>query len=149
LQRLELTDDLLTGNAEIDRQHGELYAWGNRILFPGDSQEESQAFRHGLRFLARYAREHFAAEEAAMRAATLPGLEQHQAQHRRFRDELEQLRAQARRDGSSRPLQLRLHFLLSDWFVQHLRYWDRKLATALQEEGQATAVSAVRLRPGP
>ncbi len=143
--RLELTDDLLTGNAEIDRQHRDLYAWGDRILSPDSAADEARAFRHGLRFLAGYVREHFAAEEAAMRAVMLPGLEQHQAQHRRFRAELEQLRVQVRKDGSTRASQLRLHFLLSDWFAQHLRYWDRKLADGLQAEGRADAVGRVSM----
>ena len=135
--RLELTDDLLTGNTEIDRQHRELFAWGNRILFPESPQDESKAFRHGMRFLAGYVREHFAAEEAAMRSAMLPGFEKHRTEHRRFRAELRQLVVQAKAGGVDRTVQVRLHFLLNDWFVQHLRYWDKRLATALHEEQDA------------
>ena len=132
-----ISDDLLTGHAEIDRQHRELYEQGNRILFPENSRDESKAFRHGLRFLAGYVREHFAAEESAMRTAMLPGFERHRAEHRRFRAELRQVEFTAKAKGVDRAVQVRLHFLLSDWFAQHLRYWDKRLAEALQEEREA------------
>lgn len=134
MMQLELTDDLLTGDPDIDRQHRELFNLGNRVLFPERGGEDPREPRHALRFLASYVREHFAAEEAVMRSALLPGLERHQAEHRRFRDELHALVTQAKASGVDRAVQVRLHFLLSDWFVQHLRYWDRRLAEALREE---------------
>ncbi len=143
MQRLEISDDLLTGHPEIDKQHRELFEWGNRILFPDSPVDEARAFRHGMRFLAGYVREHFSAEESAMRTAMLPGLERHRAEHKRFREELRQLVRQAKTQGVDRSAQVRLHFLLSDWFVQHLRYWDKKLAAALAEERQAGRVHAM------
>jgi hemerythrin len=140
---LELTDDLLTGNAEIDRQHRELFEQGNRMLFPTDARDEARAFRHGMRYLASYVREHFAAEESAMRKAMLPGLERHRAEHQRFRGELRQIVVDAKAGGVDRSMQVRLHFLLTDWFAQHLRYWDKQLAEGLREEREAGRVHEV------
>ncbi len=144
MQRLELSDDLLTGHPEIDRQHRELFAWGNRILFPDNPAEESKVFRHGVRFLAQYVREHFAAEEGAMRSAMLPGFERHRAEHQRFRGELRKLVKDVKAQGVDHGAYARLHFLLGDWFVQHLRYWDARLAQALREEREAGREHAVR-----
>ena len=63
MNRLELTDDSLTGIKEIDNQHRQFLDQGNKILFPEAVRLRGEDILDGLKFLIRYVDEHFSTEK--------------------------------------------------------------------------------------
>ncbi len=141
-------DDLLTHNAEIDRQHRELHGLGQRLLGSRRLLADPRGFGEGLRFLAGYVHLHFAAEERAMERHGYPALEAHRRVHRDFRLEIEEILAAVRVAGVTPALRRTLHTLLSDWLTQHLLTWDRQLAAFLAERELDDAVEAFAWEEG-
>ncbi len=137
MQRLLLSDDLLTGIASVDEQHLQLFAWGNALLFPED-QLAPLELSNGLAYLDAYVSFHFATEERAMERLGYPRAEAHRWQHTHFRREIRQLQERALSAGPSRALALQLHHLLYDWFAGHIRFSDTQLA-AWARQREATA----------
>ena len=149
MPRIEFTPDLETGIRSVDTQHRELFAWGNVVLEEPDSLSNPKEFVRLYRFLASYARFHFASEEDAMRRYEYERLESHKRQHQKFRDELSQLYDRARVYGPSKEIRLRTHFVLGDWFVYHIKEVDRHLAEfvrarMLEEEDTLPTVAKMR-----
>jgi len=48
-----LTDDLITGIAEIDNQHKEIFNWGNALIFPMHVIGHEMPFLHTAFLLTR------------------------------------------------------------------------------------------------
>jgi hemerythrin-like metal-binding protein len=134
MERLNFTDDLKTGIAEIDKQHGELLAKGNAILFPETGKLEEKDILAGLEFLIRYVDEHFSTEERLMKFYGYPKQEGHKKQHQRLRREVEELYRQGKQADSVTILASELHYLLKDWYIYHIKEWDKGYASYLQKQ---------------
>lgn len=143
MQRLVLSDDLITGVEAVDDQHRQLFAWGNALLFPEGDDLDATEFNNGLSYLDAYVSFHFATEEQAMKAAGYPRFEAHHWQHSHFRREIRQLRDRALADGPSHPLALQLHYLLHDWFAGHIRFSDTQVAAWMREQATPAPVRPV------
>jgi hemerythrin len=143
MQRLVLSDDLLTGVSAVDEQHRQLFAWGNALLFPEGGDLDPIELNNGLSYLDAYVGFHFATEEQAMKVAEYPRADAHHWQHNHFRREIRLLRDRALADGPGRPLALQLHYLLEDWFAGHIRFSDAPLAAWLREQRQPHEVQPV------
>ena len=133
MERLKLTDDLLTGIEDIDKQHQELLDKANVILFPKTGRLGSKDILDGLEFLIRYVDEHFSTEERLMKFYGYPKREGHKKQHQRLRREVEGLYSRGKKADSVTVLATEIHYLLSDWFTYHINEWDKGYATYLQE----------------
>lgn len=132
MKRLELTENLLTGVPDIDAHHRALFENGNKLLFPEVGKSDDRAPREVLLFLSGYVHYHFAAEEAVMRNAGLDPA-RHIEQHEYMREELAEIRqAQARTGVLDEKMRSRLYILLEEWFSNHIKYWDLKLAQELK-----------------
>ena len=84
---IEWTPKLSTGVALLDEHHKGLFRWVAEL----ESAAADQRTLFGVYALTRlkhYVREHFAAEEALMRAADYPKLAEHMAEHAAFRARL-------------------------------------------------------------
>jgi hemerythrin len=143
MQRLEITDDLLTGITAVDDQHRELFRWGNALLFPEGGVLSRDELINGLRYLEAYVGFHFATEEQAMEQTAYPRSEAHHWQHTHFRREIRELADLAGFEGPSRALALKLHYLLYDWFVGHIRFSDEQFASWMQERAVTHDVAPV------
>lgn len=143
MQRLVLSDDLITGIAAVDEQHQQLFAWGNALLFPPGGEIAPTELSNGLKFLEAYVGFHFATEEQAMQRLGYPRAEAHRWQHRHFQREVRQLAERLRAEGSSRPLALQLHYLLYDWLAGHIRFSDTELAEWVRAHASTHAVQPV------
>jgi len=128
MKRLELTDDLLTGVKEIDKQHHELLARGNAVLFPETGTSSDRDIIEALEFLVKYVNSHFDAEELLMESYGFDRLESHRKQHQRLRREVEGLAARAQQQSSIKGLAGELYYLLHDWFIYHINEWDKAMA---------------------
>jgi len=128
MKRLEFTDDLMTGLEEIDNQHRELLARGNKVLFPETGATADRDILDALDFLVSYVNKHFDAEELLMECYNFDRLEGHRKQHQRLRREVEGLSEKAKQEGSFKELANELHYLLHDWYIYHIKEWDKAMA---------------------
>jgi hemerythrin-like metal-binding protein len=86
----EWTPDLSTGVSVLDEQHKAIFQWLAQL----ESASAEQRTLFGVYVLTRlkhHMREHFATEEAMMKAVGYPDLARHQAEHAVFRTRLEEL----------------------------------------------------------
>ncbi|MCF6290298.1 MAG: hemerythrin family protein [Desulfobacterales bacterium] len=140
MERLQLTEDLLTGIEEIDNQHRELFARGNAVLFPEGGKENVRDIVNALAFLMLYVDEHFAAEERMMKLYKYDRLEGHRKQHQRLRKDVEALYRRTKEEGTIKGLASELYYLFGDWYVYHIKEWDRAYAAFLQKRIKLASV---------
>ena len=116
---IEWTPDLSTGVPLLDEQHKTLFQWLSEL----ESATADQRTLFGVYVITRlkhYVREHFAAEEALMKAADFPDLEQHRAEHAKFRARLEELQLKSiGEDISTDTVQFLTH-----WLTNHITRTD-------------------------
>lgn len=134
MKRFELTDDLLTGIADIDEHHRILLELGNRVTAPAAVKADGAIFANALRFLSAYVIYHFTAEEYVMMEAAFPGYEHHRQWHDRFKYEILGYVDQASREGVSEELRLKISFAMENWLTEHIRISDRGLAEFLRQQ---------------
>ncbi len=133
MRRFELTEDLLTGVEDIDAQHRVLLNLGNKVVDPSAIKGEEKIFTDALAFLGDYVVYHFVAEEYVMEAANYPHYEHHRLWHERFKQEVSRYVEQARREGITKDLRLKVSFAIEDWMLEHIRVTDRALANFLRQ----------------
>ncbi len=122
---------LAMGVPDIDRQHREIFARVEALLYAirgGSSREE---VGRTLAFLSDYVVTHFRAEEDLMRDTAFSGFSTHRAEHERFVRDLAVLRTEHARNGASPSLVLRVNSRVSDWLREHIQRADRELADHL------------------
>lgn len=126
---MDWTPDLSTGVPSIDDQHKQLFLW----LAELQSATADQRTLFGVYVITRlkhYIREHFAAEEALMRAAAFPGLDQHIAEHTTFRTRLEELQLRSIGEDISEDT---VRFL-TEWLTHHITGTDMAYVPYLKKQ---------------
>jgi len=116
---IEWTPNLSTGVPVLDEQHKAIFQW----LAELETASVDQRTLFGVYVITRlkhYMREHFAAEEAMMKAAGYPDLEQHLAEHALFRSKLEELQLKSISEDISTDT---VRFL-NHWLVNHIAKSD-------------------------
>jgi len=121
------------GVQSMDSQHNVLFAILNDLH---DAMMKGHA--HGitgalLRKLAKYAHEHFTAEEAMMSAATYPGLAEHRVKHRDLTRQVDEFVVRYERGETT----LNLHLLnfLRDWLTNHIEKVDHGYGSWMNKHG--------------
>lgn len=140
MKPIELTDDMITGIDDIDDQHRELFKWANEIA-SGEMMEDDGKFLVALDNLGEYVYNHFRAEEYAMERYDFDGLDKHQGQHRRLYKEVNELIERFKYEGPSKGLKVELQYLVTDWYILHIKEWDKPFADFMRSKN----VSAVTL----
>ena len=139
MKPLELTDDLITGIIDIDDQHRQLFIWANEITSDEVILDDSK-FLEAVDNLEEYVNYHFRAEEYAMNIYDYAGLEKHKTQHRRLMKEVNDLFIRFKSEGANKGLKVELQYLVADWYVLHIKEWDKPFA-AFMKSKNVTAVS--------
>ena len=120
---------------EIDREHRSLFDAINRLHGAMLEGQSAPILRRLLGELNEYAVNHFAHEEALMKASGYPGIEahiqQHDALHRRARVLLE------RYERGELTMSIELTLFLAEWLRKHTMTVDVRLAEYLRERGAA------------
>lgn len=127
------TPDLSTGMPQIDKQHQEIFQW----LAELQSATADQRTLFGVYVITRlkhYMREHFAAEEALMKAVGYPGLNQHIAEHAKFRAKLEELQLKSIAEDISADT---VNFL-TGWLTHHIAETDMAYVPYLDRQPART-----------
>jgi len=121
---------LATGMEEIDEQHRQLIAIGNRLNEAIRSSSGRASVGSVLEQLIAYTVQHFQFEERLMAASGYPGAAEHARQHRQLEQDV--LAHQAR-FASGEALSVELMHFIRDWLVKHIMGTDKALARALAD----------------
>ncbi len=132
--RLEFPESLLTGHAEVDRQHRILFDAADRVLAVREASRDTVI--PAIRFLLSYVHYHFRAEEALMDAIGYDRAEHHRRQHTMLREAVEQVKEAVLAGEDMDRIAARLHVLFLDGYVFHIRNVDAPLAAAARAKGK-------------
>jgi len=134
----DLSQNLETGIDIIDTQHRRYFDLLNKYLDKTTESstvpEEILDLAETFNFLREYAKEHFSTEESIMEETEYPGFESHQEQHIYFSYHVEQLYNRMKFDGFSPDLAREVNYYTVEWFIEHIRTIDVKLAEFLKEK---------------
>lgn len=123
---IQWTPALATGVPLLDEQHQTIFRWLAE-LESATAEQRTLFGAYAITRLQSYVRDHFAAEEALMRAAGYPDLVAHVAEHEAFRRRLAELQVQAMvRDASADTVAF-----LRDWLVNHIGKTDMSYVPCL------------------
>ena len=116
---IEWTPALSTGVALLDEHHKAIFQW----LAELESATVDQRTLFGVYAITRlkhYMREHFAAEEALMKAAGYPDVAAHMAEHAEFRAKLAELQLKS----IGQDISIDTVRFLRGWLTQHISKTD-------------------------
>lgn len=125
---LEWNDSLAIGHEVIDQQHRELFRRFNQFLNACNQRRGRENVEPLLDFLTQYVIEHFSAEEKLMVQTAYPDREEHEEQHRQFRERLTELRREMERSGPSLAVLIHTNKTLLHWLTRHIRQVDTAMA---------------------
>lgn len=126
LQYAEWSDQLELGIPLIDEQHKRFFDLAAGFAGNGDEVRVMKT----LVILSDYIRSHLRDEEALMKAAKYPGLEEHCRLHADFRRMLANLLGRARQ-MSLDEIAEEVKYLINGWFYQHIVTVDFEYAPYL------------------
>jgi hemerythrin len=133
LGHFEWTPEYSVSVESFDSEHKKLFTLINHLHESIQAGTERSAVIHVLRELSEFTRNHFAAEEAAMRRASYAGLEEHIAEHRVATAKVALYFAEY--EAKSRRVAHDVLQFLRDWLQQHILVTDRKYSAALNSAG--------------
>jgi hemerythrin len=134
MRPFSLTQDLVTGIAAIDEQHGELLDLANEAVNAAGAGLHAELFDLATTFLAGYVAYHFAAEERVMTDLDYPQRWQHFDNHRRLQREVASYVAEARVNRTCAACESEIASFFENWIVHHIRVEDRELAEFLRSQ---------------
>jgi len=123
-------DRYSVGNDYIDRQHQKLVDLINKLHKALRNGEGAEYTGSVLNDLAAYTRYHFSAEEGYLKQANYPGLEEHQAKHRKM---TQQVRDLQQRFASGEQLTMEVMDFLKNWLMLHIMKTDKKYTPYLKD----------------
>ena len=126
VQKLHWTSLYSTGIEKVDSQHQWMMELINRALSALAKKDQDELVARSLISLVEYSKQHFADEEALMKAGHYPGLTGHKEQHDQH------LRQLAREiltlnEGKLTNVESFRDFLKS-WLIKHILHEDKKAA---------------------
>ncbi len=137
------SDQLLTGNETIDKQHQEIFERAAQITESGKIGKIGSDAGKIIEYLEAYYTTHFTAEEALQIKYRFPGYEVHKEMHQRFREELDELKHRFALHGTSNELAVEIVVFMLEWLAKHIDKSDKVLAVYIQnvQSGKTTPAS--------
>lgn len=132
---LQWKDDYSVGVEVLDRQHRGLIQLINRL---GSDETTADTITRVFEELEAYTKEHFAHEEALMKAADYGDFKAHRQQHKAFEQWLSAVRQSSSMGVTSPSLLIEtIDAFLRDWLVNHILSSDMAYKDALKTDEQA------------
>jgi hemerythrin len=126
------TPDLTTGSVEIDRQHVELFMRLNALNLSCKAGVGPQEAVRVLSYLEFYTQWHFEAEEKEMLKRNYPEYAEHKKEHEAIIVQLNDLRRELNRVGTSVTMAMTTIRFMYDWLRTHEMVSDAKLGAAIR-----------------
>ena len=133
------------GLEKIDNQHRQMVDMLNRLYEAKKSDAVHQIIEETLNGLVSYVEIHFADEEAAMREANYPDLDQQRRQHLEMTDEVIRMRNLMLQGGEPATFEL-LNFM-SEWLKEHISGSDQKFGVFMHDQQVADMMTHKPDRP--
>ncbi|HBC86697.1 MAG TPA: hypothetical protein DCZ94_07075 [Lentisphaeria bacterium] len=134
-RKIKWHNDLDTGIELIDKQHKEFIRLVNCLLDDSIKDGDGHILKDAFLFLKYYVCEHFGAEEAFMVEYKYLHYAQHKTRHLYFRSELDRLSGLHLSGSiSDREVALKLNYLTTNWFLNHIKTEDRTFCNFLLEK---------------
>ena len=129
------TKDLYGGVKIIDKQHKGYFKIVDDLLnMTLNRQHSEKKIAASFKFLRMYIIEHFATEETLMTKYDYPLYGDHKRRHIYFRKKIAELHEVSKYTKNSRDLAKQMHFILVDWFLNHVKITDKKMSAYLKKE---------------
>lgn len=129
--KYELTKELETGNAAIDKEHRELLDAVNRMMDACSAGKGRTALEPTVKFLLDYVDKHFAHEEELQKRSAYPGLAAHAAFHSSYKAKLKALVSAIPAAGPGVADVANINTQIGV-LVSHIRTEDKKLGAYLK-----------------
>lgn len=130
--KYELTKELETGNAIIDKEHRELLEAVNTLMDACGKGQGRSALEPAVKFLLNYVDQHFAHEEQLQKQSNYPGLAAHRAFHENYKKTLREVAAAIPPAGPTiadlNNINMQVGVLVS-----HIKTEDKKLGAHLKQ----------------
>ncbi len=114
----------------FDKHHMELFDIINDFTSGSESGHKKEATEVALTDLFKYAKEHFTAEEDAMKKVSYPKYEEHKTQHQDFVQIIQEVKAKMETDHELANEVLTI--LLSTWLKTHISDMDKEYTPYLK-----------------
>lgn len=130
-------ESLYTGNELIDSEHKELIDRVNKLVESCGKGTEKLTAVKTLDFLMDYTEKHFSDEEELQQQMGYEKLDQHKAQHARFKNAVDELRQMLEdQEGPSDAFVEAVNKNVSQWLVDHIQVWDTEVARYIASKNQ-------------
>lgn len=131
--KIEWREYLSVGVDEIDEQHRELFRRFNTLLEACENNEGSREVFRLLDFLDSYVESHFADEEKLQQESHFPDYPAHRELHRKFRQDLADLKGEFREHGPIPRLVATTNRIVVGWLMDHISRMDKKVGEHLRK----------------
>lgn len=131
------TNDLATGNVQIDTEHKKLIEAINSLLTACSTGQGRQQLEPVVNFLAEYTKTHFAHEEVLQAQSNYPDRVNHKQYHTAFVKVVDDLGARLKKEGPSIVLVGEINQRLCDWLLNHIKREDVKVAQHIATQHKA------------
>ena len=126
------TDDLLTGNKQIDTEHKELLKAINDLLEACSIGKGRAEVEKTVKFLESYTKTHFAHEEALQMRYKYPDYNNHKKYHKQFMETVESIHKKLLLNGSSVVIVGEVNSKVANWIINHIKKEDLKVAAHIK-----------------
>lgn len=128
----QLPQELITGNATIDKQHSQLIEALNHILDSCAKGKGRESIRSTLIFLQDYTTKHFSDEESLQVKYSYPDYPNHKQLHESFKRTITQIIREYEDEGPTIAMVSKINLGLGDWFINHIKREDVRLAAYIK-----------------
>lgn len=129
-----VTKDIETGNAQIDKEHVELFSKINDFMEACSKGKGRDEIMQTVKFLKNYTKIHFTNEENLQKIHNYPNYVAHKSYHTQFERSMENIIKQYDREGISIALVGKINQEIGNSLIGHIKTEDVKLAKFLQEK---------------
>ena len=118
----------------IDSRHKEIFDRSHQLLEACQNQRGEDEIEKALKFLADYIKDHFAEEEEVQQKYDYPDYERHKKLHEKFVAQVEEFREDFYNDNISTVDLMKLHKVITRWFVNHIKKEDLRIAEHIKSQ---------------
>ena len=88
-----------------------------------------------MKFLSDYTNKHFSDEESLQVKSKYPDYSNHIKYHKYFKDKMKELNQKLLKEGVTPMFVKELNVALGDWFINHIKNEDKKVAAHIKASG--------------
>ncbi len=124
MNKIELTEELLTNNPTIDTDHQQIINIYNNLIDISKNDFDPELFVNVLTDMSKYALHHFKHEELFMESFSYPSFKEHKGLHTAFLKKVSMYNLIYFKDHSVSVFEV-LEYL-QNWWINHIKIEDQK-----------------------